>query len=399
MMVRSALLALLVLFAFPALPAAQLRTDFDLGAQWRVNSTSRLMSGLPPMLPEHLEFAQSNVWKEHSATMQSAWARLREGRVSAMTAWRDAAISPTCPLGKTLLYPFSGPDFFNAYWLFPDCETFVMFGLEHPGEVPDVDTMNERQLQRLITDVRAATRDLFERNYFITENMAKQLRTAHLRGVVPLAMISMTLSGLDILRVVPNDIARLPREESKPGGRPLRQLKGVTIEFRVPGSPKVQRMHYFSLDATDRGLAHYPEFLDYLRSFAPTTTFIKSASYLLHSGKFKSLSRTLLEVTGFLVQDDSGLPYMALERGWDLQMHGRYDVPIPPFQGAFQAALDRAWKARQPAPLPFSFGYQYHDQRDERSHVIVGRKLSPYRAILANHKRVTAVCAPALRQQ
>lgn len=395
---RFALLALLSVFAVPALAAAQLRTDFGLGGQWRVNSVSRLMSGLPPMLPEHLEFAQSEVWKEHSAAMRSAWDTVRRGRVSAMTAWRDATISPTCPLGKTLLYPFSGPDFFNAYWLFPDCETFVMFGLEHPGDVPDLESMNQRQLQRLIMDVRVATRDLFDRNYFITENMARQLRTAHLRGVVPLVMISMTLSGLDILRVVPKEIARMPGDELKAIGRPLRQLKGVTIEFRVPGSARVQRMHYFSLDATDKGLAHYPEFLEYLRSFGPTTTFIKSASYLLHSGKFRSMSRTLLELTGFLVQDDSGFPYVAIERGWDLQLHGRYDVPIPPFQGAFQAALDRAWKLRQPAPLPFAFGYQYHDQRDERSHVIVARKLSPYRAILANDKRGAAVRASLPRQ-
>ena len=396
---RSALVALVALFAVPVLAAAPLRTDFGLGVQWRVNSTARLMSGLPPMLPEHVDFAQTELWREHSAAMLTAWNSLREGRVAAMSAWRDAAISPTCPLGRTLLYPFSGPDFFNAYWLFPDCDTFVMFGLEHPGEVPDLQSMNQRQLQRLIADVRAATRDLFERNYFITENMARQLRTAHLRGVVPLAMISMTLSGLDILRIVPNEIARAPREQSGPGGRPLRELRGVTVEFRAPGSSKVQRMHYFSLDATDRGLAHYPEFLDYLRSFGPTTTFIKSASYLLHSGKFKAMSKALLEVTGFLVQDDSGLPYLALERGWELQLHGRYDVPIPPFQGAFQIALERAWKARQPAPLPFSFGYQYHDQRDERSHVIVARKLSPYRAMLANHKRGTVLRASTLRPQ
>ena len=378
---------------FPA-AAAQLRTDFDLARNG--GSTGLAADVRPPAdAPEHLDFAQSEVWKEHSAAMQSAWTSCA-GPCFRMTAWRDAAISPTCPLGKTL-HPFSGPDFFNAYWLFPDCETFVMFGLEHPGDVPDLESMNERQRQRLIADVRAATRDLFERNYFITENMARQLRTAHLRGVVPLAMISMTLSGLDILRIMPNEIARTSREEPKLGGRPLRQLKGVTIEFRARGSPKVQRMHYFSLDATDKGLAYYPEFLDYLRSLGPTTTFIKSASYLLHSGKFKRWARPA-RGHGLLVQDDSGLPYMAIERGWELQLHGRYDVPIPPFQGAFQAALDRAWKSRQPAPLPFSFGYQYHDQRDERSHVIIARKLPPYRAILANHKRGSAVRAPAPRQ-
>lgn len=398
MRLRFTLLALLLV---PSMAAAQLRSDFDLGAQWKVNSIARLMSGLPPMLPEHADFAATDAWQEHSAAMQSAWTRLREGRVAAMAAWRDSTLSPQCPLGKTLLYPFSGPDFFNAYWMFPGCETFVMFGLEHIGDVPDLEAMGERRAKRLIADVRAATSDLFERNYFITENMSKQLRTAELRGVVPLAMISMTLSGLDILRIVPNDIPPMPPDPSlRVNGRALRQLKGVTIEFRAPGSPKVRRMHYFSLDATDQGLAHYPGFLTYLRALGPTTTFIKSASYLLHSGKFRAMGNVLLEVTGLLVQDDSGLPYAALAKGWELQFHGRYDVPIPPFQGAFQVALDRAWKEQKPAPLPFTFGYQYHDQRDERSHVIIARKQEAYAPVpLAEEKRGATLRAATLRRR
>ena len=80
-------------------------------------------------------------------------------------------------------------------------------------------------------------------------------------------------------------------------------------------------------------------------------------------------------VSGFLVQDDSGLPYsMLVSRGWQISLHGKYDVPIPPFKGAFQVALDRAYKAQHPPLLPFTFGYQYHDYRDERSNVMVGRR-------------------------
>ena len=58
------------------------------------------------------------------------------------------ALPPGCPVGKTLLYPFAGPDFFNAWWMFPECETFVLFGLEHIGEVPNVEGMNPRQQER-----------------------------------------------------------------------------------------------------------------------------------------------------------------------------------------------------------------------------------------------------------
>lgn len=370
----SALVALVLTFPVPVL-AQSLRADSDLGAQWRVNSTARLISGLPPIHPGHVGFSESEAWKEHRTQMRAAWDRMNESQVVAMSSWRDSAVSRSCPVGKTLLYPFSGPDFFNAYWLFPDCETFVMFGLEHIGDVPEIEAMNERQLVRMVADVRTATTDFFGRNYFITENMAKQLRTPQLRGVVPLFMISMALLNLDILRIVPHELAPEPRAEAATKGRPLRQMKGVLIEFRTPGSEVVRKLYYFTVDATDRGVAHYPQFVTFIRSLAPTTTFIKSASYLLHGREFLQVRNALLDVSGFLVQDDSGLPYsMLVSRGWQMQLYGKYDVPIPPFKGAFQQALDRAYREQRPLTLPFTFGYQYHDYRDERSNVMVGRR-------------------------
>ncbi len=368
------LLATLFCFA-PALQAQSLRTDLDLGAQWRVNSTARLIAGIAPTMPAHIDFAETEAWKEHSAYMKSAWARLNERQVAAMASWRDSAVSKTCPAGKTLLYPFSGPDFFNAYWLFPDCETYIMFGLEHIGDVPEFERMNEQQFARLLADVRTATTDFFGRNYFITENMSRQLRTAQLRGVLPLFMIPMALSGVDILRIRPFEFPAAARTVAVAAGRPMRQLKGTTIEFRAPGSPLVRRIHYFTVDATDKGLAHYPEFMAFIRSLGQTTTFIKSASYLLHSNEFRQIRSALLEQSGFLVQDDSGLPYPMLEaRGWKMNLYGTYGVPIPPFQGAFQPALDKAFKSQSTTPLPFTFGYQFHDARDVRSNVMVGAR-------------------------
>lgn len=342
-----------------------------------LDSTARLLAGLAPSHPPHADLARSKAWRKHSAALQAAWTRVRERQFVPMVGWRETAIGAGCPVGKTLLYPFSGPDFLNAYWLFPDCETFVLFGLESTGEAPEVESLNERQFERLLADVRGATVDLFARNYFITGKMSKQLRTSELHGVVPMLMVSMALAGVEIVDVKPLHVARAPGADATPheGAEPRarRALKGVTVEFRRPGAPAVRRLNYFSADATNAGLAHYPEFLDYLRGLGPTTTMLKAASYLLHGEQFGKMRDVVLDVSAFLVQDDSGLPYAALlKRGWQVRLYGRYEIPIPPFEYAYQPALARAYREQAPARLPFFFGY-LRDPSDNRSTLMVGR--------------------------
>jgi len=374
----------------PRAHAQLLISDFQLGAQWKINSAARLMAGLAPWYPGHFEYAQTGEWKQHSATMSAVWDELRSGRVSSMNAWRDREVSRSCPVGKTLLYPFSGPDFFNAYWLFPECRTFVMFGLEHIGKIPDLERTGKRDLTNLMSDVRTATADLFHRNYFITSNMSRQLFTAQLRGVVPLIAISMALSGVEILRITPQTLNRYRQQATRPSETDARKLhslrvpRGVEIEFRMPGSREVKRLIYFSVDATNSSLTKYPEFLAFLRDFGPTTTLVKAASYLLHDRNFSKLRAALLEVSHFLVQDDSGVPYNMLVRdAWDVQLHGTYSVPIPPFQRAFQPALKAAYEKQPFRPLSFDFGYHFHDRREGRAMVMVGRKRAEHKPVAA----------------
>jgi hypothetical protein len=303
---------------------------------------------------------------------------VRDGQLMAMIAWRDTELPRQCPVGRTLLYPFSGPDFLNAHWLFPECTTYVMFGLEPVGRVPDVESMTAQQFEWFLSDVRQAMINLFVRNYFVTGTMSKQLRTEKLQGVVPVLMVQMALSGNEVLGVkslkpVRAKTATVPAPRSLAAKRPARELDGVEIEFRSVGSDRVQRLHYYSLDATNSGLADYPEFLDHLRGLGPTATLIKSASYLLHGNHFTQMRDVLLEASEFLVQDDTGMPYaLLLRRGWEVRLYGRYGVPIAPFEYAFQPALATAYRAANPAALPFRFGYQ--PDQGALSNVMVGRR-------------------------
>jgi hypothetical protein len=227
----------------------------------RVASIARLLAGVAPLLAEHDEIAQTPEWQEHRDVVQAGWAKVRSGRGGTMSRWRDETIRTSCSGSGTLLYPFSGPDFANAFVLFPGCRNYLLFGLERPGVVPQLEKLDRAALGRLLADVRVAVGDLVERNYFITSRMSKQLHTSQLRGVVPVIIASMALAGLEVRSVEDLSLPAImdPADSADPPGpRPLRKLRAVQITFQRPGAPQVQTLQYFSIDATNKGLAPYP---------------------------------------------------------------------------------------------------------------------------------------------
>jgi hypothetical protein len=346
------------------------------GADQRIASVARLLAGLPPTLPAHFDLALTSEWREHRDVVQAGWAKVKQGRGGVMSRWREVSIGSPCGGSGNLLYPFSGPDFANAYVLFPGCRNYILFGLELPGSVPDLEGLDRLALGRLLGDVRVAVGDLIERNYFITSRMSRQLHTSQLRGVVPVIIASMALAGLEVRSVEPLELAALSLDdelEPASDAKPLRKLRGVKIAFQRPDGP-VQTLQYFSVDATNRGLAPYPEFLAHLRNAKPAPMLIKSASYLLQDKQFRTVRDTLLEVSEFLVQDDTGMPYDVLKAaGWDMQLYGGYRKPIHPFHWAYQVGLDTAYKTSRASELPFSFSYHWHGGK---SNAMVARRVS-----------------------
>lgn len=343
----------------------------------RVTSVARLLAGVTPHLPEHLDLAQTNEWKEHRDVVQAGWAKVKQGRGGIMSRWRDETIRASCSGSGTLLYPFSGPDFANAYVLFPGCKNYVLFGLERPGKVPEVEKLDRAAFGRLLTDVRSAVGDLVERNYFITSRMSKQLYTSQLSGVVPVIIASMALAGLDVQSVEPLELpgAMDPFDTADPPGpKPLRKLRAVQITFQRPGAAQPQTVQYFAVDATNNGLAPYPEFIAHLRAAKPAPMLIKSASYLLQDKQFRLVRDTLLDAAEFLVQDDTGMPYEVLRtNGWDMQLFGGYRKPIHPFKWAYQPGLESAYKQATAPDLPFSFSYHW---KDGKSNAMIARRLA-----------------------
>src|SRR5947207_12745046 len=189
--------------------------------------------------------------------MEVRWHQVRI-RIFATESCRSHEMKIPNAQNRTLLYPFSGPDFLNAYILFPDHPRYVFFSLERPGTLPDLESVTPAQFGKLLQDVRDAFHDIFQRNYFITDYMNKQLTTPWLRGTVPVMATMMALMNLRIVRIEPIDLfPELNRQYENPeADRPRLLLRGVRMEFAAPNGPS-QQLYYFSLDATDQALKYY----------------------------------------------------------------------------------------------------------------------------------------------
>ena len=353
------LVALAAACVFATVAAAAPPPSLDADA--RLTSAAQLLAGAATDYTAHERIAALEAWQAHRAALAPRWERLQRERLSVIETWRNQVLGSDISTCRTMLYPFSGPDFLNAYLLFPRCDTYVMFGLEAPGAVPPFESMSADEAALYLNDMRVALTDFLARNYFITSRMAKQLQTPRLKGVLPLMLASMGLLDVRIIAVEPFDLG--PGSEA--ARRAGRRAQGAKITFSHAQVGKPQTLYYLSLDATDKALAANPEFLPFLAQFGSSVTFLKSASYLLHGNEFAGTRKVLLDSTDLLVQDDTGIPYRYLrDRGFEVRLFGRYARPIRDFNYGYQHDLAAAYRTSgKVADLPFPFGYHWQDGR------------------------------------
>jgi len=347
-----------------------------------LTTTARLLAGVDPGKddPAVVQITASEAWQQHRKAAR-AGARQLKARLDHINQWQ-ARYLPASTRGGSLLYPFSGPDFINAYALFPDVDTYVFFSLEPPGEVPQLDQMQPQQLAALFGDLRAALNDLVALNFFITPNMKENLQTEALQGTVPVLLAMMGLLDLHVDSVEhmepwPDRIPSSATNASKvSSAHPEVLEQGVRITFTNPRTSRKQVLLYLSLDVSDRELRYYPQFLPWLRTFSHPSVLLKSASYLLHGDHFRKLRKQILEDASVIVQDDTGIPYKTVkDSGFEISLFGQYERPVKLFEGRFQSDLEEAYeKAGNTEPVPFPFGYNW--RKEGKSGLLLAQRAS-----------------------
>lgn len=331
----------------------------------RATATAQIMAGIQPAAGDSVvdKLVATDAWKNHKTAMEAQWKSV-SSRIALIEKWCDQEVKFKDVANRTLLYPFSGPDFINAWALYPNHGKYVFFSLENPGQLPNLDKMGPKEFDALLRDVRNAFNEIFQRNYFITSYMGKQLTTPHLKGTVPIMATMMALKDLRIAKIEPVDpFPELTKQFSEPkAARPGKILRGAKITF-VTSANRTHELTYYSLDATDKALVHYPEFLDFVGRNKPASALVKSASYLLHDNQFSKTRDMILASADILVQDDTGVPYRYIKQAnWNVKLFGKYHTPIAPMQWGLQTDLRQAFTDPEVAargPLPFPFGYHW----------------------------------------
>jgi hypothetical protein len=327
-----------------------------------VQNVAAYLAGLPPKAETPLAtLAAQPTWQAFAKDQDKSWTKYRLTHTDPMNKWAATELDSVRQATSTLFYPFSGPDFLNAYTLFPTASTYVMFGLEPVGSVPSRENLAN---PAILPAVKKSLWSVLNFSFFRTNDMAIDLKSVNLDGAVPLIMLFAARTGNHVQAVRPvqldaqgqlhevNDTTRAAGSKAIPGA----ELKLQAAD----GTEKT--IYYFSADLSDYKLATKDAPLKYVRSLGPLTTYVKSATYLMHKSYFSKIRNLVLERSNYLLQDDSGVAMKYFPKNnWQFTYYGTYKRPINLFAKQYQPELTTAYhdSLRRARPLPFGTGYNW----------------------------------------
>jgi len=236
-----------------------------------------------------------------------------------------------------------------------------MIGLEPPGTLPEAKRFTGRNLDAALAELRETVYSELHRSFFITRQMDRQFRGQVTDGLFPPILHLLVRTGHQIvgyryvrLNEDGNVVKRAPGEPA-----PSRN-KGIQVDFRTEGRRQVQRLFYFSANLSDKSLKDNQALLGLMAKQKGVSTFFKATSYMTHHADFSIVRDRVLEISGAVLQDDSGIPFRFFQDpAWRVQLFGEYDKPYGSFRWLEQPALRQAYSATGKKPLGFRIGYGY----------------------------------------
>ena len=302
-------------------------------------------------------------WDDYKMSIDTPWIRITNERLAKMDIWSVDELSPKINDTLLLFYPFSGPDFLNAFHLFPNSNEYILIAMEKLGTIPDLYSLDEEELKGYLDAVNFALRDIYKRSYFITGNMDQDLRKQKVNGVLPLLYVFLHRTGHEIYDFgyyrLENDGVSFTEIQEPTNSLDVSEC--IKFKIRKEGDDKLKELTYFYANISDDGFEQNPVFLQYLQGVRTNNTFIKSASYLSHYETFSSIRNTVLANADAVLEDDTGIPFRYFLDDFDYYLYGVYEKPIADFKSTylFQKDLNEAYLNEEVKPLDFSLGYHW----------------------------------------
>jgi hypothetical protein len=355
-----------------AIPKGEARLDF----------TARYIAGLPQTDSNSFSSAEKDrSWKEFKASMDSGWSRMDRQRLSKIKQWESSTFSKSINDALNVFYPFSGPDFLHVYYLYPKAKVYVLVALEPIVEVQPMDSLPAAGRKEFLDSLGHSLRDIFNKSYFITNHMQKDLK--QIKGVLPPLYFFIERSGFELIDQKFITLDKDGKEkEVKAKQLNWQRNPGVKLIVRNRETNEIKTVYYFSISISNGGLKDRPEFEKFVMAQGPFNTFVKSASYLMHITAFTMIRDMILKQTESLFQDDTGIPFRNFKTRLDLtwQFYGEYTKPVKDFgDEKFQPDLDSAYKSSKNIQgLPFNLGYHWGTKK--QNYMLVKKSGPPVKA-------------------
>jgi hypothetical protein len=316
-------------------------------------------------------FEEASSWQEFAKSINAHWTAFDTAILGPMKQWAGEDLSEAGRATKTLFYPFGGPDFVTAFAFFSGAEKTVLMGLEPIGNMPEFDKRPAEWREGFFKDFESILSDFLMRGYFVTRRMNEVFAEGRVDGALPIICFFLKRTGQTILgieRLAPDAKGQWIETSYKRLKKRPRRPYGVRIDYMNPGDGLLRSVEYFSCDLSDAAFTKESPLYRLCDGYPGLTTYIKSASYLLHYSDFANIRDLILARSQFVLEDDTGIPYRYFKKAqWGIQLFGAYTKPVEDFSARLeQPDLKEAFDdpAGNVKSLPFHFGYHWVSKID-----------------------------------
>ena len=336
------------------------------------DDTAKFLAGMPvsagsPLAP----MTETSWWEAYSATLDKDFASFEKRQSLKIRDWSAGNLKSPKP---NLLYMFSGPDFLYADAFFSKASTYVLSALEPTGTILDLTKIRQGAIPPELSKLRNSMQSLLSISFFITEHMKTDLSGGALNGTLPVIYVLLARTGHTV-----KDAAQVYLDENGglQTGDDAEWKKSLAQGVKITASDKEgqdQTIYYFRTNLGNE-LIKKSGFLQFCEGLGESDAFIKSDSYLLHSGGFSTVRDFLLDHASTIVQDDSGIPISYFDASkWELEPYGNYVEPIAEFPGMYQPKMRQLFVTAKAPKIDFGFGYRISPSQS--SILVAVRKLA-----------------------